>query len=46
MEASGDFLGEDAEVEEDNRDLSGDDDDLVEPLFDVEILCEVLLVYV
>ena len=45
VESRRDFFGEDAEVEQDDRHFCKDDDDLVEPLFDVEVLCAMLLVF-
>lgn len=44
MKARRDFSGEDAEVEEDDRDFCSDDDDLVEPLLDVKVLSVMVLV--
>jgi hypothetical protein len=38
LESFRDFFGEDAEVEQDDGDFGGDDDELVDPLFDVEVL--------
>ena len=45
VESRRDFFREDAEVEEDDGDFRGDDDDLVEPLFNVEVLCVMLSVF-
>lgn len=45
MESRRDFFGKDAEVEQDDGHFRKDDNDLVEPLFDVEVLCAMLLVF-